>query len=129
MLEFTDDLTSCIVAADAVISMGGYNTICEILILGKRAVVVPRVRPVEEQWIRCVRLEQMGLLTALHPDRIQAGELYKALQSALAQPVRPPCARFDLNALGRITYHLLSGGETPVPPAYVPALSPLEVAS
>ncbi|UFP96675.1 glycosyltransferase [Gloeobacter morelensis MG652769] len=129
MLEFTDDLTGCIAAADAVVSMGGYNTICEILTLGKRAVVVPRVRPVEEQWIRSARLEQMGLLTALHPDRIQAGELYTAVQSALAQPVRPPCARFDLNALGRITHHLLCGGQTLAPPTYVPALPPLEVAS
>src|SRR5699024_1770372 len=30
-LEFTDDLTSYICAADAVVSMGGYNSVCEIL--------------------------------------------------------------------------------------------------
>ncbi|MFQ5544184.1 MAG: glycosyltransferase family protein, partial [Nitrospiria bacterium] len=54
--EFTDDMMSYMEAADVVVSMGGYNTICEILTLRKRAVVVPRVKPVEEQWIRAERM-------------------------------------------------------------------------
>jgi predicted glycosyltransferase len=38
--EFTDDLMSYMEAADTVVSMAGYNTVCEILSLSKRAVVV-----------------------------------------------------------------------------------------
>ena len=46
---FSDDMMSLIDAADLVVAMGGYNTVCEVLTLGKRAIVVPRVRPVQEQ--------------------------------------------------------------------------------
>src|SRR5436305_6393257 len=39
--EFNNDMMGCIDAADLVVSMAGYNTICEILSLRKRAIVVP----------------------------------------------------------------------------------------
>ncbi|MFQ5558515.1 MAG: glycosyltransferase family protein, partial [Acidimicrobiales bacterium] len=44
MLEFTADLLSYVGAADLLVSMGGYNTVCELLSARRRAVVVPRVR-------------------------------------------------------------------------------------
>jgi len=50
--EFTDDMMSYMAAADLVVSMAGYNTVCEILTLRKPAIPVPRVKPVQEQWIR-----------------------------------------------------------------------------
>jgi predicted glycosyltransferase len=40
----------------------------EILSLRKRAVVVPRTQPVEEQWIRAQRMAELGLFAAIHPD-------------------------------------------------------------
>src|SRR5260370_39806891 len=43
LIEFTDDLMSYMNAADIVISMAGYNTICELLTLGKRSIVVPHI--------------------------------------------------------------------------------------
>jgi len=66
--DFSDDMMSLMDAADVVVSMGGYNTVCELLTLRKRAVVVPRVRPVLEQGIRAERMAALGLLRCVHPD-------------------------------------------------------------
>lgn len=49
-------------AADLVISMGGYNTICEILTQKTPALIIPRETPRQEQLIRARRLKSKGLL-------------------------------------------------------------------
>lgn len=49
-------------AADLVISMGGYNTICEILTQQTPALIIPRETPRKEQLIRAKRLKSKGLL-------------------------------------------------------------------
>src|SRR5260370_565445 len=67
VIEFTDGLLSYMNAADVVISMAGYNTICELLTLGKRSIVVPRVKPVEEQKIRAERLAGLGAFRMILP--------------------------------------------------------------
>ncbi len=81
---FSDDMMSDMSASDIVVSMGGYNTICEILTLKKQAIVVPRVSPVQEQWIRCRRMATRGLLTALHPDDLTPERLMGVLRDKLA---------------------------------------------
>lgn len=106
-LDYTDDLASYMVAADAVVSMGGYNTMCEILSLGKRAIVVPRTEPVQEQWIRAERMAQMGLFRAIHPDQLTPEKLMQALLFQLAAKTRPPSIQLDMDALPRITNLLL----------------------
>ena len=86
--EFSDDMMSLMAASDVVVSMGGYNTVCEILSLHKRAVVVPRVRPVKEQGIRAERMAARGLLRMLHPDQLTPATLWQALRSELAALAR-----------------------------------------
>lgn len=81
---FSDDMMSLIDAADLVVCMGGYNTVCEVLTLGKRAIVVPRVRPVQEQWIRAQRMAKRGLLRALHPDSLTPQALGTLVRDELA---------------------------------------------
>jgi len=49
-------------AADLVISMGGYNTICEILTQQTPALIIPRETPRKEQLIRAERLKSEGLI-------------------------------------------------------------------
>ena len=51
-----------------VISMGGYNTFCEILSYDKRALVIPRMEPRKEQLNRATRAEELGLSKMLIPD-------------------------------------------------------------
>ena len=82
--EFTDDLMSYMEAADTVVSMGGYNTVSEILSFRKRAVVVPRIQPVQEQWIRAERMAKFGLLKAIHPNCLTPESLIDAVLEQLS---------------------------------------------
>ena len=84
LMDFCPEMTACIAAADVVVSMGGYNTVCEILALQKKAVLVPRVEPRLEQWIRCSRLDEMGLACTLHPSVATPQALWQAIDAALA---------------------------------------------
>ena len=106
MLEFTDDLVGFMDAADVVVSMGGYNTVGEILSLQKRAVIVPRVQPVEEQWIRAERMASMNLFRAIHPDQLTPAHFMQQLQAELdAVDIIAPL-RLDMNALPRIAEYI-----------------------
>jgi predicted glycosyltransferase len=89
ILNFTDDLMSYMNAANIVVSMFGYNTMCEILTLKKSAVVVPRVRPVQEQWIRAVRMAELGLVKTIHPDHVNAENLSQAVNTLLSEQTQP----------------------------------------
>jgi predicted glycosyltransferase len=68
--NFVTHLQDFINASDLVISMGGYNTVCEILSLKKRAIIVPRVQPRVEQLIRAKKLSGNGLFEYIHPERL-----------------------------------------------------------
>ena len=61
-MPFHNKLEEMMKAADLVISMGGYNTICEILTHRTPALIIPREWPRQEQLIRATRLKTMGLL-------------------------------------------------------------------
>ena len=95
--------------------MAGYNTVCEILTLKKRAIVVPRVRPVKEQWIRAQRLAQHGLVRAIHPKRLTAAGLIAAVDEELARRnvCRHGLYQVDMNGLARIAVSVaeLTGAE------------------
>lgn len=105
--QFTDDMSSYVAAADVVVTMGGYNSVCDVLSLAARAVVVPRVRPVAEQWIRAERLAALDCFSAVHPDALTGGRLAAALAEALARPARrTPHADVDLSGLDGLMTHL-----------------------
>lgn len=65
--RFVPDLASYVAAADAVVSMGGYNSICEILTADRPSVVVPRVDPRTEQLIRAEALRSRSRIRVIHP--------------------------------------------------------------
>lgn len=102
--NFTDDMMACMDAADLVISMGGYNTVCELLTLKKRAIVVPRVVPVQEQWIRAERMAKLGLLRALHPEQITPSVLMETVKDELSKinVVPQNLYQVNLNGLSRV---------------------------
>jgi predicted glycosyltransferase len=107
MGEFTDDLISYMAAADAVVAMGGYNTTCEILSLAKRAIVVPRIKPSQEQWLRAERLAARGLLETIHPDQLTPEGLMRSLLYQLsAAKLGRPNSQIDLQALPRIAQYI-----------------------
>lgn len=105
LLEFTGEMMSYMDAADIVVSMGGYNTICEIFSLKKRAIIVPRVRPVEEQWIRAKRMASLGLFKTIHPDSLTPQSLMGTLLDELdtQKSSSPLPIQIDMGALPRIS--------------------------
>jgi predicted glycosyltransferase len=105
-----------------VLSMGGYNTVCEILSLKKRAIIVPRVRPVEEQWIRAERMARLDLLTAIHPDSLTPHNLLRTILEELRsdQPLR---ATLDLTALPTLTNHVSLFLDSTYEPAHLESMS------
>ena len=108
--EFTDDLMSYIEAADTVVSMGGYNTVSEILSLNKRAVVVPRIQPSQEQWIRAKQMAKLGLFKVIHPNCLTPESLIEAVLEQLnGESDRIfPVSRLNWDGLPQISTHLLS---------------------
>jgi predicted glycosyltransferase len=101
VLEFVEEPGGLIGQADSVVAMAGYNTTCELLALGKRALVVPRIRTRREQLIRAERMRDLGLLELLHPDRLSPAALTKWLADGSAA-ARPAATRIDMGGLDRI---------------------------
>lgn len=89
IIEFMPDPLALLQAADAVVTMGGYNTVCEILAHNKRALIVPRVKPRLEQFIRAARLQELGLVDVLHPGNLTPKHLSEWLASANTRPDKP----------------------------------------
>ena len=59
----------------AIVSMGGYNTFCEILSFDKRALIVPRHIPRAEQSIRAEAAQRLGLMRMLpEPEENTRGD-------------------------------------------------------
>jgi predicted glycosyltransferase len=106
VLEFVPEPLALLQRADYVIAMGGYNTVCEILAQRKPALIVPRVKPRQEQWIRAERLRNLGLLDVLHPNQLTPDRLSQWLAGAEERPLPAPM-NIDLNGLTRLP-HLLN---------------------
>src|SRR5205085_3322820 len=99
MRRFVPDLPSHLAAADAVLCMGGYNTLCEALSVGAAAVVVPRVQPRLEQSIRAGAFAARGLVRVVHPDALAPELVARELQDASDDDSNRRMRAFD--ALGR----------------------------
>ena len=68
VVEFNNRMEQLMSDADAVVGMCGYNTFCEILSFNKRALMVPRISPREEQLVRANRAKELDLMDMIHPD-------------------------------------------------------------
>lgn len=122
LLEFTPDLVSYMAAADLVVSMAGYNTVCEILSLNKRALLIPRMRVRAEQFIRASSLAERKLARVLLPTELTPSRLANEIKSALSAP--PPIVDLNLDGLPQVsaaigsllTLHQTEKGPHPAPP-------------
>jgi predicted glycosyltransferase len=103
--DFSDDMMSLQAAADVVLAMGGYNTVCELLSCGKRAVLVPRIKPGQEQLIRAERMARLGLLAMVHPEQLDPARLMQAVRAELQALARgePRPRLADLRGLPQTT--------------------------
>jgi len=103
-----DDLPAHVAAADAVVSMGGYNTLCEILSFERPAVIVPRVRPIREQLVRSELLRQRGLIDMIHPDELTPGRVRAAVDRLPSRPSGTPPRLDDVRNVATALRDLLA---------------------
>jgi predicted glycosyltransferase len=112
VLEFSPHFIDYLAAADSVVCMGGYNTLSEVLSLGKQAVVLPRFSPLREQWLRATAFAQQGLIRLVPPSHASPQALADAVQetwhpSTLPFAQRLAAAGIDLNGREAVTRHVL----------------------
>ena len=112
-ITFDAHMESLLDQAAGVVAMGGYNTFCEILSFDKRALIVPRMVPRMEQYIRAGRAQDLGLARMLLNDGVRdSADMAEALRQLgkLAPPsTHMPCGMLaGLDNVNELADRLLS---------------------
>ena len=89
----TADNFQLVAAADAVVGMGGYNSVWEALSEGRPLVIVPRATYKREQTIRAEVLASHGLAKWVPPGDLTGESLTEALEWALSLDPRAQAQR------------------------------------
>ncbi len=95
-VEFHDsvpDLSLRLQHVDALVSMGGYNTLSEALSLGTPTLCVPRAYPRVEQLIRARAFAGLDLLRMIEPERLSPAAVEAEVTALLAADRREIAAR------------------------------------
>jgi len=118
VVDFLEEPLELLQHADRIVSMGGYNSVLEGLACGRPLLVVPRVAPRQEQWIRAERLRQVGLLDVLHPASLDP----HALEAWLVREIPPstPSRRLEFLAHTRLPTAIADVIGRPLVPRRVP---------
>jgi len=87
--EFRTDIASLISGALGVVGMAGYNTVAESVQARKPLLLVPRVRPGQEQLIRARFLAERGLVDMIHPDELTPATMRSALDRLVTRVPAP----------------------------------------
>ncbi len=99
--HFYRQMEKIFAAADIVVSMGGYNTLCEILGQGTLSLVIPRETPRQEQIIRARAFHRQNLVDYIRwsdytPDLLQE-KIFALLENP--EPYKEAISRFKLTGL------------------------------
>ena len=106
--HFYRRMEEILAAADLVITMGGYNTVCEILSQGTVALIVPREAPRKEQLIRAEVFRSQNMVdyipwNSLTPQTLR-DKLFPLLEHP--EPFHEAISRFRLTGLEVISERL-----------------------
>jgi predicted glycosyltransferase len=91
--ESVGDLPGRLPGVDALVSMGGYNTLSEALSLGTPTLCVPRAHPRREQLIRARAFAKLDLLRLIEPDRLSPERVRAEVTALLGQDRREIAGR------------------------------------
>lgn len=95
--------------ADLVVSMAGYNTISEIMLFRKNAIVIPRPGPSAEQTMRTRFMSERGLFTAIAAQELTAENFAERLFTQLSNGQTMPSERLpDLRGAARVAEKILN---------------------
>ncbi|MFJ4036763.1 glycosyltransferase family protein [Microbacterium sp. NPDC090007] len=109
VVESVADLPGLMARAAAVVTMGGYNTVCEVMSTSTPALVVPRTGRRDEQRIRAHALAQSGAIETVGDDGVDHAVIGSFFRRA--HRTRSPRAGLDLGGLstvGTLAARLLS---------------------
>ena len=88
-ITFDAHIESLMARSVGVVSMGGYNTFCEVLSFDKPALLIPRTSPRLEQFIRASRAQDLGLIRMLRDDGERDPQTMATALRTLPQQARP----------------------------------------
>lgn len=89
---FVSRLEAFIGSFDALVCMGGYNTVVEAMAVGIPTLCVPRTVPRIEQLLRAQAFQRLGLLKTIDPAELNADRMRDGISDRLS------AFRADLNA-------------------------------
>jgi predicted glycosyltransferase len=101
LYHFYRQMEKIFAAADVVVSMGGYNTLCEILTQRTVSLVIPRETPRREQMIRARTFKRQNLVDYIPWDDLTPDLLGRRLLDLIAEPqtYREAVAQFRLTGI------------------------------
>jgi predicted glycosyltransferase len=107
--RFVPALASQFSTFDALVCMGGYNTLTEAAASGIATVCVPRVQPRREQLIRARAFARRGLVRLVPPQSLDSASLGAAIDVALDERGRigRGARTLDVGGAHRAALHLL----------------------
>jgi len=106
--HFYRQMEKIFAAADVVVSMGGYNTLCEILSQGTVSLVIPRETPRKEQLLRAQAFSGHDLVDYIPWGEFTPGQLKTKILALLEnpKPYLDAMARFKLNGIRMMSQRL-----------------------
>lgn len=87
--EFVADVLPLVMKADKIVSLGGYNSVCEILACGKPLMIVPRTKPRQEQLVRARALNTLDYVDYFEIEKLTPQVLSRWMveSSRLSAPI------------------------------------------
>jgi predicted glycosyltransferase len=103
--HFVPSLMAEFSSLDALVCMGGYNTLAEAVASGVPTVCVPRVGPSRDQLVRAEAFARRRLIRMVTADRLTPEGLRTEIDAALLEHAVP--ARLDVGGARRAAQHLM----------------------
>jgi len=99
--DFVPGAHEFVTRASAAVSMGGYNSVCELLAARRPTLLVPRVTPRAEQAVRAERLARTGCVEMIDPADASPARLGEWLSRSV-NGARRPRHHVELRGLRRL---------------------------
>jgi predicted glycosyltransferase len=108
--HFYRNMEKLLAAADVAVSMGGYNTLCELLSIGTTALIIPRETPRKEQLIRARILHSRHLVDYVPWSQCSPDLLHRKVWALLdnSEHYRRAIANFQMTGIDEMRKRLIA---------------------